>query len=161
MYLVNAGDKGVSVKLNPLFENKIFTDKTDDDQDVVIVKGRVVRVDNPSPAMGRALHEELPNPAGPDKGKGGALLVETDEDPTPIAQPLNEKLDKLNKDEQRAVLEAEAARLGLTLHEAPVNEGDATDLANKKTVTGQAVVPVKSQDTSSPSSDSGDSGAKK
>jgi hypothetical protein len=142
MKLVEAGDKGISVKLNPLYENKIFTDKTDDGEDVVIVKGRVVRVDQPSGNMGRALVEELLNPNDP-KAKGGALLVETDEDPTPIAQPLSNRLNAADREQQRAILEQEAARLGLTVSDAPVKEGESTDLATKKRVSGQAVVPNK------------------
>jgi hypothetical protein len=142
MKLVDAGEKGVSVKLNPLYENKIFTDKTAADEDVVIVKGRVVRVDAPSAAMGRALLEPQLHPAEPGK-VGGPLLIETDEDPTPVAQPLSDRLTALDTEQQRAILEREAARLGLTLQEATVGEGESTDLANKKRITGQALIAAK------------------
>jgi hypothetical protein len=110
MRLVESGEKGISVRLSDRCQDKIFTDVTEDGKDVVIVKGRVVRVDSPSARMGIAINQEMPDPE--NKGKGYTLLVETDEAPTPIVEPLSTQLQAADKEQQKAILEAEARRLG-------------------------------------------------
>jgi hypothetical protein len=135
MRLVESGEKGINVRLSDQCQEKIFTDATEDGKDVVIVKGRVVRVDSPSARMGIALNQEIPGPTG--KGKAYTLLVETKDEPTVITEPLNAQLQKADKEQQKAILEAEAKRLGFVLGDAPVDEGDASSLSNKKTIAGQ------------------------
>jgi len=139
MRLVDVSEKGINVRLSDKCQEKIFTDATEDGVDVVIVKGRVVRVDSPSARMGIALNAEISDPN--NKGKAYTLLVETDEGPTPIAQPLDVQLQAADKAQQKAILEAEAARLGFVLQDAPVTEGDASSLSNGKVIGGQVVTP--------------------
>jgi hypothetical protein len=136
MRLIDAGEKGISVKLSDQASDKIYTDIDDNGEHVVIVKGRIVRVDTPSPQMGEALTRQI-TPPGTAYGKGYPLLVETDESPTRIAEPLNVQLQKADKEQAKALLEAEAARFGFSLQESPVDEGDATDLRNGKRIAGQ------------------------
>jgi hypothetical protein len=139
MKLVESGEKGVSVRLSDKYQDKIFTDVTEDGKDVVIVKGRVVRVDQPSARMGIALNQEIPDPEG--KGGPSTLLVETKDDPTEIAQPLNAQLQAADKEQQKAILEAEARRLGFSLQPAPVAEGDSSSLTNGQIIAGTTTAP--------------------
>lgn len=163
MKFVDAGEKGINVRLSDKCQDKIFTDATEDGKDVVIVKGRVVRVDSPSPRMGIALNQEIPDPEG--KGKPYTLLVETNDDPTIVTEPLNLQLQKADKEQQKAILEAEARRLGFTLQDAPVVEGDATSLTNGQiiagTVTGASDNPGGNTGDNSSSKSSDTSGSKK
>jgi hypothetical protein len=81
MLLVGADEKGISVKLHDRAaasrdlrkkdDGLIFTDTCDDGTDIAIVKGRVVRVDNPSPKMGLALQI----PITPHDGKGAGYTA--------------------------------------------------------------------------------------
>lgn len=135
MKIVEAGENGINVTLSPECQDKIFTDATDDGKDVVIVKGRVVRVDTPSARMSIALNQEIPDPAG--KGGPHKLLVETKDAPTKIEEPLQAQLSHADKAQEKAILEAEAARLGFTLHEVPASEGDSTDLHTGRVIGGQ------------------------
>lgn len=80
MLLVDAGTKGMSVKLHPKEDHRVFMDATDDGKSVVVVTGRVVRVDKPSSDM----YRELTNLAYGEGQDKHSLLVETDEDPTPL-----------------------------------------------------------------------------
>jgi hypothetical protein len=74
------------------------------------------------------------------KVRATPLLVETDEAPTPIADPFGENMDRITLAEQQAKLFAEASRLGFTISNGPaVEEGDTSSLINKKVEAGTVV----------------------
>lgn len=129
MFLVEAGQKGKNIKLHPQAEHKIFTDITTDGKDVVIVKGRVVRVDSPSAEMGKALSQQiyLPDPAGKKAELIGpiTLLVETDEAPTPL-DAMEARIVTDDRAAQEAQMRALASKLGFTVSGSSENEGDVT-----------------------------------
>jgi hypothetical protein len=84
MRLVGKNEKGVNLKLHPAQEDKIFTEPGDDGRDIVIVKGRIVRVDYVSSQAGTAIHNST-YPIDGDMANRSPLLVQTDESPTYVA----------------------------------------------------------------------------
>ena len=129
MFLVEAGQKGKNIKLHPQAEHKIFTDITTDGKDVVIVKGRVVRVDSPSAEMGKALSQQifLPDPSGKKAELIGpiTLLVETDEAATPI-DAMEARIVTDDRAAQEAQMRSLAEKLGFKVSGSSENPGDVT-----------------------------------
>lgn len=136
MLIVQDNEEGVSYELHPEEQDKIFTDQTDDGKDIVIVAGRVVRVDTPSARMQQATHATYG--AGEKKHP---LLVKSNKPSTYVPEPTV----KVENSEE-ALLDRLAERLGIELKPATVDEGDSTDLVTGKQATGKvAQAPVKEE----------------
>jgi hypothetical protein len=158
MKFVEAGKKGVNIKLSPACENKIFTDITEDGQDVVIVKGRIVRVDVTSPAMAQALVQPL-YPSNDRSKAPFTLLVETDEAANwPNADDSAEILRRADRNKAVAQLAEGAARHGFTLTPvAPANtaEGETTD-ERGRVMAGQVAIKNSAVNSTEGNTDTGE-----
>jgi hypothetical protein len=114
MRFVTANESGKSVKLHPNTQDRVYTDFTDDGKSVVIVAGRVVKVDEPSEDMIVALTANLYG----KPPRRHPLLVETEEDPTPLPTLGDVSLSApatKTRDEEEMELLGLADRLGFSI----------------------------------------------